>query len=73
VKYVPKECCVGKERQKIYQYTLIDECTRERFLYAFEEKNSYTTLLFLKRALLYFGYLPEIIQTDNGTEFVIHR
>jgi len=68
VKYVPKECCVGKERQKIYQYTLIDECTRERFLYAFEEKNSYTTLLFLKRALL-----PEIIQTDNGTEFVIHR
>ena len=60
MKYVPKECCVGKERQKIYQYTLIDECTRERFLYAFEEKNSYTTLLFLKRALLYFGYLPEM-------------
>ena len=73
MKYVPKECCVGKERQKISQYTLIDECTRERFLYAFEEKNSYTTLLFLKRALLYFGYLPEIIQTDNGTEFVKHR
>ena len=69
VKYVPKECYSGNDRKKFYQYTIIDECTRERFLYAFEEKSSHTTILFLKRAFLYFGYLPDIIQTDNGVEF----
>ena len=70
VKYVPKECYSGKDNKRFYQYTIIDECTRERFIYAYEEKTSHTTYLFLKRAALYFGYLPKIIQTDNGTEFV---
>ena len=73
VKYVPKECYTGKGAQQFYQYTIIDECTRERFIYAYEEKNSHTTYLFLKRAALYFGYLPEIIQTDHGTEFIKNR
>ena len=73
VKYVPKGCYSGKDARKFYQYTIIDECTRERFIYAFEEKTSHTTYIFLKRAFLYFGYLPQIIQTDYGTEFVKHR
>ncbi len=33
------------------------------------EQSSYSTVDFLKRAILYFGYQPEIIQTDNGAEF----
>jgi len=69
VKYVPKGCYTGTIEAKFYQYTLIDECTRERFIYAFDELSSYSTVMFLKRALLYFGYLPETIQTDNGPEF----
>jgi len=70
VKYVPKECYAGKDTKQFYQYTIIDECTRERFIYAYEEKTSHTTYQFLKRAALYFGYLPDIIQTDHGTEFI---
>lgn len=30
---------------------------------------SYSTIDFLKRAIDYFGYQPEILQTDNGSEF----
>ncbi len=70
VKYVPLECNEGKFRQeRYYQYTMIDEATRERFLYAYKEKSGYSTVDFIKRAIVYFGYLPDTIQTDNGTEF----
>lgn len=70
VKYVPLECNVGKfSNERIYQYTIIDEATRERFLFPYKEKSGYSTVDFVKRAILYFGYIPETIQTDNGTEF----
>lgn len=35
VKYVPKSCCVGKVPEKFYQYTMIDEASRERFIYPY--------------------------------------
>ena len=54
---------------KFYQYTIIDEASRERFIYPYREQSSYSTIDFAKRAIDYFGYLPEIIQTDNGFEF----
>ena len=69
VKYVPKRCYSGKNEQQFYQYTMIDEATRERFIYAYLEQSSYSTIDFIKRAIKYFGYIPQIIQTDNGTEF----
>lgn len=71
VKVVPKECKVGSKLfdKNFYQYTIIDECSRERFIYAYEEQCAYSTVDFLKRAFKYFGYLPKIIQTDNGQEF----
>lgn len=76
VKYVPKECFRGaaKERYeasgaRFYQYTMIDETTRERFLYPYTEVSARATADFVKRALVYFRYLPYIIQTDNGGEF----
>ncbi len=34
-----------------------------------EELSSYSTIDFVKRAIVYFGYKPEIIQTDNSQEF----
>ena len=69
VKYVPKKCYVGELPDKFYQYSVIDEASRERFLYAFKEQSSYSTVQFLKMAIAYFGYQPEILQTDNGFEF----
>ena len=69
VKYVPKGCYVGNDGQKFYQYTVIDEASRERFIYPYKEQSTYSTIDFVKRAIVYFGYKPLIIQTDNGTEF----
>ena len=69
VKYVPKECYTGKDKEKFYQYTMIDEASRERFIYPYKEQSSYSTVDFVKRAIVYFNYKPQIIQTDNGTEF----
>ena len=69
VKVVPKDCYVGQIPDKFYQYTVIDEASRERFIYPYKEQSSYSTINFIKRAIVYFGYKPEIIQTDNGQEF----
>lgn len=69
VKYVPKQCYSGNDGEKFYQYTVIDEASRERFIYPYKEQSSYSTVDFVKRAILYFGYQPLTIQTDNGQEF----
>ena len=69
VKYVPTNCYVGDKPDKFYQYTVIDEASRERFIYPYREQSSYSTIEFIKRAIVYFGYRPETIQTDNGIEF----
>ena len=69
VKYVPKNCYSGRDGQKFYQYTIIDEASRERFIYPYKEQSSYSTVDFVKRAIVYFGYQPITIQTDNGSEF----
>lgn len=47
VKYVPSACYVGKDSQKFYQYTLIDEASRERFIYPYMENSTYSTLDFV--------------------------
>lgn len=54
---------------KLYQYTVINESSRERFIFSYLEQLSNSTVDFVKRASLYFGYLLHIIQTDNGQEF----
>ena len=69
VKYVPAACYAGTDGDKYYQYTMIDEASRERFIYAYKEQSSYSTIDFTKRAIIFFGYAPETIQTDNGGEF----
>ena len=42
VKYVPKDCYSGNDDQKFYQYTVIDEASRERFIYPYKEQSSYS-------------------------------
>ena len=69
VKYVPQVCYHVKLYQRFFQYTVIDEASRERFLYPYEEQCGYSTNDFLLRAIDYFGYKPKILQTDNGSEF----
>jgi len=72
VKYVPARCLFGKlleEEIKLYQYTIQDETTRQRFIYIYKEKSTHSTEHFIKQAIAYFGYKPLQIQTDNGTEF----
>ena len=71
VKYVPKNCFTKNivDDERFYQYTVIDECTRERFIYPYKEINGNVTVDFIKRAIAYFGYKPLQIQTDNGSEF----
>lgn len=73
VKYVPRSCYVGKVPEKFYQYTMIDEASRERFIYPYVEISSYSTIDFVKRAIAYFGFKPITIQTDNGTEFTYSK
>lgn len=69
VKYVPVVCYVGTDGEKFYQYTMLEEASRERFLYAYRERSSHSTVDFVMRAIRYFGYAPKVIQTDLGGEF----
>ena len=69
VKYVPSACYVGTDDEKFYQYTVIEEASRKRFISAYKEQSSYSSVDFFKRAIIFFGYAPETIQTDNGSEF----
>ena len=48
---------------------MIDEASRERFIYPFKEQSPYSTIQFVKITISFFGYKPKIIQTDNGFEF----
>lgn len=75
VKYVPYDCRTKNVPfdMNFYQYTIIDECTRERFIYAYNEQCADSTCDFLKRAIIYYGYIPKCIQTDNGQEFTFLR
>ena len=72
VKEVPYNCLRGdaiKYGKHFYQWTAIDECTRFRFVYAFEEHTPENTVKFLKMLLKEFPFRIRAIQTDNGTEF----
>ena len=75
VKYVPVECKSAQipEDKKFYQYTYIDEATRERYLYWYEEHTPANTVDFIYRVIKYFGYKPKEIQTDNGIEFTYNQ
>lgn len=72
VKEVPYNCLRGdalRNGRHFYQWTAIDECTRFRFVYAFEEHTPENTVKFLKILLKAFPFRIRTIQTDNGTEF----
>ena len=72
VKEVPYCCPKGelkKNGKHLYQWTAIDECTRVRFIYGFEEHTPENTVKFFKMLKKAFTFKIQTIQTDNGTEF----
>lgn len=72
VKEVPYNCLRGKvlrDGKRLYQWTAIDECTRLRFVYGFEEHTPENSVKFLRMLIKAFPFKIQTIQTDNGTEF----
>lgn len=69
VKYVPAACYSGKDGERFYQYTMLEEASRVRFIWPYKEQSGYSTVDFVQRAIEFFGYTPKEIQTDNGMEF----
>jgi transposase InsO family protein len=72
VKEVPFCCLRGdalRYGKRLYQWTAIDECTRERFVYGYEEHTPENSVNFIRRAAAYFKFKIQTVQTDNGTEF----
>ena len=72
VKEVPYNCLRGKvlsDGKRLYQWTAIDECTRMRFVYGFEEHTPENSVRFLGMLIKAFAFKIKTIQTDNGTEF----
>jgi transposase InsO family protein len=72
VKVVPNYCIRGKhssDGKKMYQWTAIDECTRMRFIYGYDEHTPENSKDFLSKFLEFFPFEIMTIQTDNGTEF----
>ncbi len=76
VKYVPAACLVGDAAEDArenggyyYQYTMIDEYSRFRYLEAFKDHNSLSSAAFIRHCVERFPYAIECVQTDNGSEF----
>ena len=72
VKEVPFCCLRGdlvKYGKRLYQWTAIDECTRMRFVYGFEEHSQENSVKFLQMLIKAFPFKIQTVQTDNGTEF----
>lgn len=75
VKFVPKECKADglPHDLNFYQYTCIDEASRERFIFHYTEHTPMNTVDFVYRCFLFYKYKPQEIQTDNGVEFTWNR
>jgi transposase InsO family protein len=56
-------------RNKYYQFTAIDDCTRLRVLRIYPQLNQKTAIQFLEYVLSRLPFQVEVIQTDNGAEF----
>lgn len=71
VKYIPNECIgFASHHSRYYQITAIDEYSRKRYLELVNELSTYSTSNFLKRLEDKLGFKVELVQTDNGIEFV---
>lgn len=56
-------------RQRYYQFTAIDDCTRLRVLKIYDRNNQLSAIQFIDYVLSRLPFHAEVIQTDNGSEF----
>jgi len=56
-------------RNKHYQFTAIDDCTRIRVLRIYDRLNQKTAIQFVDYVLEKLPFKVEVVQTDNGAEF----
>ena len=73
VKVVPATCIIPNPdglKERYFQYTAIDEYSRFRFVAAFKEQSTYSSVQFLDMLVKAFPFRIECIQTDNGLEFI---
>ena len=73
VKVVPSVCITGDAKimeEHFFQYTAIDEYSRYRYVAAFKEQSTYSSVQFLEMLMKAFPFKIECIQTDNGSEFI---
>lgn len=72
VKYVPTNCMLKEDIEndiRYYQYTAIDEYSRQRVVMATKEHSTYESAKFVKLIIKKFKFNIETVQTDNGLEF----
>lgn len=72
VKYVPTNCMLNEDKEndiRYYQYTAIDEFSRQRVVMATKEHSTYESAKFVKLIIKKFKFNIETVQTDNGLEF----
>ena len=60
---------VRLKRERVFQYTALDDCTRLRVLRLFPRQNQWASLQFLKDVQAAFPFPIRKIQCDNGAEF----
>ncbi|WP_242955239.1 DDE-type integrase/transposase/recombinase [Herbinix luporum] len=71
VKFVPVECIgFSSNQSRYYQITAIDEYSRKRYMELVNENSTFTTSNFLTRLEENLGFKVDLVQTDNGFEFV---
>ncbi len=73
VKVVPAACIVPNadgSKERYFQYTAMDEYSRFRFVAAFKEQSTFSSVQFLDMLVKAFPFKIECIQTDNGMEFI---
>jgi Integrase core domain len=59
----------GSRKNKHYQFTAIDDCTRIRVLRMYDRLNQQSAIRFLDYVLEKLTFKVEVIQTDHGAEF----
>jgi transposase InsO family protein len=72
VKFIePLASAAGRRggRNKYYQFTAIDDCTRLRVLRIYPQLNQKTAIQFVDYVVQRLPFQVETIQTDNGAEF----
>jgi len=61
---------IAPSSRKYFQFTAIDCKTRIKFAYCYSSCSSFSAKLFLQKAIEFFNFPIQNIQTDNGSEYL---